>query len=726
MFSFKEWLVWDEVLRETKDSILREAFVERSLVAFFEFVTRALASKPIAENSEQESDEDDSDWTMGTALKIQELARKVRWSAMIDRLEAVEQIGKMLEDDWKPFMRERRDEVVKEYQRQKESGFHGSDEEIRKAVGQKMGLTTYEVGRIVNDAQNEWSVIKEEDGKEEDEWKIPGFDEEEESDDEEGSEDKAQAPIPESNLESIISRAEPLLVKLGYLKEGQLEVGEQKDKIKALDKALRSAAAETGNQPEENETTRALMSNEGERVKARRDLMTALHDAYKKNALSSWRQSSVSMGGLGKDSTGIKGGRRGSQQFQGEEDILNTGIEGVVNSLTRRRPNQDGVAPPWDDLKVLSGASIGEIMGSIATRFRPQNISRDAIRDQKKAGGLSGSSTDTVQNLSGGAMQDDGTRGSIDPSDTRSSDSLTNAVRSTATQEIMEAFKKAMAELKDMDPLWAMLVCLRYELGCSNDGSMPPLGAQRLLAMASGSGSIGLTQTPENFFKRMATVGMPSQGAADDMLAQKVQENNYWNLLKDRKSVRKGGLRRMAPTIRSKEEAKTKEELDDWKKFVHTVRDAAGEGESWLWRRVNELMAQSGAQAAGQVDHRSWDITRFLRRNFRGATMQVSNPAPTEQSIKISFPASTGNAPKSYDILVTDNKYISIVQEGFDDMEELEIPDLIRCPYCDGSSGKCSECDGDGLMVDPKAISKLEYELRQVFTRSKRNVGKKA
>lgn len=705
MLSFRYWLELDEVFKEISRSVFLETAQERAISKFLQFVSAALHGSVIEEAVEEDAEEGSKSWTMETALKMQDLARRVRWSAMIDRAEAVDQIKEVLEDKWKPFMAERRSEVVREYERQRKSGLHDSDEDIRRAVGDKMGLTTYEVGRIISDQQNEWSVIKEAD-----DWAIPGLDEDDKD-------------LTDAKLAEIVKASGYPLIKLGYLKEGQLNIGDRKEQIRLLDKAIRSAAAETGNEPEENETTKMLKSNALARREATRDLMQLMYETYQNIARSSYYKSSKSMGSLGKDAAGSKGGRRGSEHFQGEEDILSMGIESLINSLTRRKPNQDGTVPEWQDIMTLSGTSVPEIMGSIATRFRTQNITRDAIRDQKKAGGLSGSSSDSVQNLGSGAKQDDGSIGSIDPADARTTDSLTAAANSTTTSEILEAFKKAMAEVRQIDPLWAMLICSRYELNCGPDGSMPDASANRLLSLLTGAGSIGLTQTPENFFKRMASSGMPSERAAEDLLAQKAQK--YWDLLKDKKAIKKGGLRRSAPAIGSKEEAKTKAESDDWSKFVHTVRDACGEAESWLWRRMNELMSETGAKTAGQVGHRTWSMARFLRSNFRGATMQVTDPAPNEQNIKISFPASAGNSAKTYDILVTDNKNISIMQDGFEDENEFEIPDQIRCPYCNGAQRGCAECEGDGFVLDVKAISKLEYDIRQVLSRSRRNVKSK-
>lgn len=713
MISFRHWLDLDEVLSEVRLGVAIQTERESVLREFFELVSFALSGSSIKESFEGKDEEESRSWTMETALKMQELARKVRWSAMIDRAEAVEEIREILEKKWKPFVADKREEVVREYERQSKSGLHDSDEDIRRAVGEKMGLSTYDVGRIISDRQNEWAVIGED--KDED-WDIPGFD-----DDNTGGDD--QKDSMDARLAEIVSKSEPKLVRLGYLKDGQLNIGDDREKIKLLDKAIRAAAAETGNDPEDNETTKVLKSNALARREAKRELMQLMYDSYQNIARSSYYRSSKRMDPLGKGASGTKGGRRGSEHFQGEEDILSLGIESLINSLTRRKPNQDGSVPEWQDLMTLSGTSVPEIMGSIATRFRTQNISRDAIRDQKKAGGLSGSSSDSVQHLGSGAKQDDGSIGSIDPADTKTSDSLTAAANSTTTSEILDAFKRAMAEIKQIDPLWAMLICSRYELNCGPDGSMPDASAGRLLTLLTGAGSIGLTQTPENFFKRMASSGM-KQGVEEDLLAQKAQR--YWDLLKDKKAVKKGGLRRSAPTISRKEDAKTKVEADDWDKFKHTVRDACGEAESWLWRRMNELMSETGAKTAGQIGHRTWDILKFLRSNFRGATVQASKPAPDEISVKVSFPASAGNSAKTYDILVTDNKHISIMQDGFEDEDEFEIPEPVRCPYCDGIQKGCMECEGEGLILDPKAISKLEYEIRQVLARSRRNVKKKS
>lgn len=761
MLSFRSWLSFGEVIRETKESILRETAATRSAALFLELVARSLNGRLIRESRaahdeviddvpEEAGDDEvekevstlvgDGSWTIEKAKHMQDLARKVRWSAMLDRKEAVEQVRKILADEWEPFMKDRRDEVVRQYEALKATGIYGSDDDIKRAVANKTGLSTWDVGQIMNGPHNEWAVLGENENESEeddDEWDMPGLDDDESKESsEEGQgerEDGSQQSMG-SSLSGIVDSVEPILIKLGYLADGQLEFGEEKEKIKALDFAIRNAAREVGNEPPEpeNETIRLLASNKGDRAKAERDFMEFMAKEYKKIANSTWMRISQYMGRPDKDDfeDDIKtGGRRGSIHVTDWPDVLNTGIESVLDSLKTREPTKKGEAPPWKDINLLSKDTVGQIMGSIATRFRPQNITRKAARERRKAAGMSGSSTDAVQHLSGGAMQDDGSQASIDAADTRTRDSLSNAVNSSLTEEILDAFRKSMADVRQVDPLWAMLICARYELNCTGDGRMPDASANRLLSLLSGAGSMGMTQTPENFFKRLASVGMPSQNAEEQLLAQKAL--TFWDALKDMKrqskSAQRGGARRNAPVFQSPtKKPTTKEEMDDWKKFVHTVRDACGEGEKILWSRMSELLSDSGHRTPGQVSHKDWDILKFLKLNFRGARIESSSPAPGEQNVKISFPASAGNSAKTYDILVTNNKDISVVQDGFDDMEEFEIPDPVTCPKCKGMSPNCTECEGDGMVLNTKSISELEWKLRQWLSRGHRNAKKKS
>ena len=726
MHSFRDWLVVDEVLRETKESILADLATERATRSLFEFLHWAIGGglRPILEDSEEAEFRSDGSWTEAKAQEIQNLANKVRWSAMIDRAEAVEFIRDIYEKKWVSYIEDRKNEMTREYEAERKSGMHTSDEEIRRAVGAKFKMTTYEVGRIIAGQQNEWAVFGEDKEKK---WVVPTF----KDDDDDDDDDTQNYKSLDERLDEIITKVEPALVKLEYLKRGQLSFGEQKDKAKAIDMVIRSAAAETGNEVEENETTNLLKTNEGEREKARRSFMEAIYEAYGKIAASAYYRTSKYMGSLGKDSAGTKGGRRGSQDFQGAEDILSQGIEGVMKMLTRRKPERDGVAPPWKDIKVLSGSTVPEIMGSIAVRFRPPNISRDSKRDRSKAGGQSGSSSGNVQNLGDGATQDDGTRGSIDPADAKASDSLSSDVAVETNREMGEAFKKSMHDLKVRDPLLAMLVCLRMGLGCHRDGNMPDTSVSAFMTLASGVGGFKSTQTPENFLSRLGQGDNPSSKMDEDLVVA-IQGGNYWDSLK--KTTRfasspkdeSGALILQKPQV-SSPHRKT------WEKFVATARDAKNEAMKWLAKRMYELMGEdSHERSQGQTGPTSWSMSRLLKNRFgRSAEIKETNHGRGVSSIVISF--IEGRKVSKYfeieatpaSVSITGPVYPEKMKSGAQSIEDIpdidfEMPDLVECPKCGGSDSDCSVCDGTKAVIDPKALREMEFKILDHMIRGTR------
>jgi hypothetical protein len=455
------------------------------------------------------------------------------------------------------------------------------------------------------------------------------------------------------------------------------------------------------------------------------------------------------MGSMGKDSSGTKGGRRGSMYFQGAEDVLNQGIISIMRSLTVRRPNQDMVAPPWDeDLTVLTADSEknpGAVLGTVGARMSVQAATRDEIRGRNKAAGQKTSSEGTPTYLGGGAMQDDGTQGSIDPSDFRTQDSLTNAERAETRTDLFTSFRDAMKELKDKDPLWAMLVCLKLDLGCTPDGSMPDRKAQEILRIQAALPSSLSAQTPEFFLSRLGLADM-KRGEADNELTRRVQAGGYWDRMKDLKGRT---ARRSSPSMPDGTPMKDRPAdnaalAKEWDKFKATVRDAAGEAFKWIAKRMYELIAernQDFARPVGQRAPTSWDMGRFLKAQFRPPLVKITESRPTrdEHEIKLEFKerqrsrglsGETEDAyvtTKAWDILVKGNgiSMIQVFPEGFEDNEfEFSIPSPKTCKVCGGSDDSCEACGGDGLALDASELRDLEYKLRNVLIRDQRKVGK--
>jgi len=589
-------------------------------------------------------------------------------------------------------------------------------------------------------------VIKEADEEDEDDFTPPSFDDDDDQPERESFED---------NIKRIRRAVEPILIRLGYLAEGDLGEGREYDRQRLLGRAMEGAYNETGNEPPKNDATAELKSSPEKRAEAKTRLQEALHRRFARLAQSSYMANSKRMGGFGKGTAGSKGGRRGSIYFQGAEDIMNLGVVSVMNSLTARRPNKEMVAPPWnEDLTVLSADAEKEseaILGSIGARMSGRFSTRDEARSRKRSSGLSSASEDAPTFLGSGATQEDGTQGNIDPSDRSDHGSLSNAEASETRNQIMTAFRRAMMELKDRDPLHAMLVCMKLDLGCSQNGDYIRGDIFGSNFSSQGSGP----QTPEGFFSRMGLADL-KRGEADDELAKRITP--HWNRLKDLKG--KAG-RRVAPTMpdgspMTERPAGKPELANEWDKFKNTVRDAAGEAFKWIAKRVYEIMGDMNsdyARPAGQRDPSSWDMARFLKVQFPPPMAKVTESTPSvnpsssrgmmarasdERSIRLEFrekrrvrqdDGSTEEvyAPmKVWDILVQGDD-INIFQsfpEGFEDNDfEFKMPELDDCP-CRGSDETCDKCGGRGAFRNPAKLRELEYSIRNLLIRDQRRTGK--
>jgi len=787
MMDFREWVLLGEVREEVQGSILRDLALSEAFKDLLEFYNSAVATglgvfresdeddeddgpaeiadpftgdedaKPasVADDEEDETSADEEDRRERrvsqdqepdsvVAKRIQELAWKVRWGAMLDRKEAIDRIRKIYDEEWMPLMARRQEQIRGEYEKAAKSY---SDEDARREVGKKFGMSTYEVGRLLASAQNEWSVIKEEEG-DDDDFKLPRFDDEEEEPNEEATFD--------DGIRRIRTSVEPLLIKLGYIEEGDLSRGRDReyDRQRLLGRAMKGAYDEVGNEPPKNEATEELKSDPGKRAEAKRRLQEELHNRFRRTAEASYFANSKTMGRSDKVA-GSSGGRRGSVYFQGYEDILNQGVMSVMNSLTRRNPTKDMTAPEWDeDIKVLAADvenEPGAVLGSIGARMSHLSATRDEARARNKASGQASGSTAGPTFLGSGAMQDDGTQGNIDPSDRTDQGSLANAETSETRGQILTAFRRAMAELKDKDPLHAMLICMKLDLRCGQNGDYISGDIFGSNFSPHGSG----IQTPESFFSRIGLADL-ARGEADHELTRRISP--HWDRLKDLKG--KAG-RRAAPTMSDGSPMKERPAgnpalAKEWDKFRATVRDAAGEAFKWIAKRVFEIMGDMNreyARPAGQRDPSSWDMARFLRAQFPPPTARVTESKPTapsgsrlgmraaaagEHSIKLEFRErkkvrqSDGSTEEFYapikvwDILVQDDN-ISIFQsfpEGFEDNDfEFKMPEMEDCT-CGGSDETCDKCGGRGLFMDSSKLRDLEYRLRNLLIRDQRRVGK--
>lgn len=725
MADFREWLVVDEVVRDVQGSIILEmalADADRMLVEFYtnameedlgpvleaqDDLEAELEEEP-TEEEEQEIANQDPQTKNKDARRIQRLAWAVRWGAMLDRKELLSRIESIYTKEWKPAIRERSDKIRDEYEKMTSGPDAASDNDAKKDIAAKMGVPTIIVTRIINQTQNEWSVVKESNGYDD----IP--DEEDES------------FSFKERLREISKKVEPLLVKLGYLDSGELEFGEEYEKQKKVADAMGQASRETDNDPPENAITARLKRDPRYRATARRILQDVLYRKFGDFARSSWYKTSQNMPSMSGGVAGAKG-RRGSTSIQSEEGFFSQGVLSIMRSLTERPPKG------WKSITALSAdlkKNPDKVIGSLMPRFS-RKATKDEERARRKTAGQSVNSSDEVQFTSGGARQEDGSRSEIEGV-AKTREVSSGIADAEAMKEFLDAFEKAMADLKNRDPLWAMLVCLTFNLNCAPNGSMPASSIEVIKQMVQHSGTKGqnIRQTPENFLLDLSRGDEATHQKETDELARKVQAGDFWDSLKDLKGGQ-GGARRTSPKSadgnKMKQMPTNPKEAEEWKKFMHTVQDARSKALRWLAYRIYEIKEIEGRRkSTGMVSPKVWDIGRFLRRQYPGASIVENRPAEGEQEIKISFPSPDSSKPSaSFDILVKWEN-ISIIQDGFDEDDEFQIPDLVKCPECDGDNTNCELCGGGGRVVDPSALRRLEWDIRQVLTRGQRKAKKKA
>jgi len=696
MFDFRHWLFFNEVISDTYESASSHLGAIATANAIVEFYNEAvLGSSPTiledssGEETPAEMTEKEASW------RVKSTAWKVRWAAMLDRLEAVEKVKKVYEDEWLPLMQERTQEIRAEYDRAAEK--FSSDEEARREVGRKFGMSTYEVGRLLGDPHNEWVVLEEE---EEDDWDVPTFDDEDEVEPKKSFEER---------LQKIVDSIEPVLVKLGYLKAGRLEEEGPYKKQEVLGDAIVAASKETGNEPPANDTTKELRRNPAARASARTEFANIINSRFSRMADSTYRKLSVR----------LPSGKRGSRDFQDKNDILSNTIVGLLSSLGTRSPNGE-----WNsDLKVLSAdpKNPNEILGSVGARMTQYTAARDERRQSKRAAGMSGDQEGSPQYLGAGAMQDDGSQASIDVSDASSTDSLSQSVRTEFRDSVLDGFKKAMADLKAHDPFFAVLACVWLDLNCSRDGSMPAVSASKILSVSIKDPASGIQTTRAYLNKLGLAASARSADEADWEFVKRIKDQNIVGVTRV-KAIPPGEISRSDPT---------------WQKYMAALRDVKGdaiEELGKLWAAA--MIQQSTDPALGQENSISWNAGRFLRiaygQKIRAGLVRVQAQGSPEgeQNIKIEFWGDRNTLSRSYDMLVQyKSNHISFFQEhpeGFESNDfDFEIPAAINCPACNGRGRGCEECEGRGRVMNSKALIELERNILDRLARNQRKVKSK-
>lgn len=668
MSSFKEWLVAGETIREVYEGSLWAMALEDAKSRLLEFYNASVRGDTnLILETEKEEEDDGSPAVLDDpfngdenaepvevapeepeqepepevrrkkeptgpktsnveiARTIQQMAWRIRWGAMIERAGLVDSVKRIYEGEWLPLMKEREGQVKEEYRRESERG--GSEEDIRRRVSEKLSIPILEVAGLIARLRNEWGVLNEED----DDWgDMPDLDSNESDFDERAKE--------------IINRAKPLLLKLGYVDEGELDHGSEREKQAAANKAMAAASAETGNDTPDNQTTQELRKRPSMAAEAQNKLWQTMYDKFMGLASNSYRKLSREMP-IGKD-----GERKiGSQYFQDATEILSDVVSKLIGSLSERKVNQDLSAPAWESDLVFMNADPEKdpdaIIGSLGVRFRPQNVIRDVVRQDNKASAQAPGSSERAKRLSQGAMGDDGVQSSIDPEDTRTKDSLSTATASEAAGKMIEAFKQAMKDLGKSNPIHATIACLWFNLDCAPDGTPAENNVHELMSAAGGQ-TMSSRITPDQFINKLGLETHVQDkvrgrsGMAGWKLVELIVKKNLprtGNL----KLRPEGNMPSVLPTytmVRNNPESISQEQMKWWN-FYNTVNDAKDKALIFISRRMNEIMVdQSDDLAVGQESAHSWSLAKFLKASYRDqigsrhAFVDSRRDGPTEEA----------------------------------------------------------------------------------------------
>lgn len=729
MATFGEWLFFEEMKEGVYEESLRRLHIQEAIRSALDFYNIAVSGlwDLLAESEEDEPvelddpfsgsedakpvEETPDDKKIRRAQKIQRMARMVRWAAMLDRRDLVAKVASI----W---------------------------EEVAPALQQ-------------NEAY-------ENDDDEDDDWVIPTL---------KGSQPAAAAPkaapAPTVNKDAVkaaISRLRPLLEKLGYLDEGEMDYGTDEDKIRAISKAAEAASKETGNDPPDNEDVRAMSDNPMLRNQISQDMMGEIINILQRTAEKTYR--------LIRRKQSFEGGESKYGAEMDEGDVLSTGLRINMRMLNRREVNNNLVARPWnDDLNILTidvdneenaKKIINTIKSPIST---PERAMRDERREERKASGLAPGSSAvftcsdcghkraaasslvgtrmkcpkcgaegtvkqgaSVVSHDAGIAGDDGTMTSMDPVDTRTSDSLTTAATEETAKELVDAFRQAMAELKEKDPSLAILACLWLGIHgqtpsrCSMpDGSVPDQQAANRFREAARGISISSRDAPALFLRKIgldvmkAGDGRGKSGRANWELVRLIKTNNI-------PAVDKlGGMPpgdlppNWVPNYTQRHLFDANQQL--WWKYMNRVVDTLSKKSlPFIMRRMSEILAEKdpAQKPKGWESPCSWSITKFLKETFResirSGTISISGTNPI---IVVFYNQNRkGKEIRSYTI-TTSGREIKIAQKGWDDeVFSYEAPNYnVKCPRCNGVGRGCSECEGCGSTMDRIKVLNTERDI---------------
>lgn len=686
MVNFSEWFLVEEISEEfykgSLQSLTAQEASQRALEFFYAAVRgewETFLESQSSDNPEKEAEKLEKDRIKAT--RMQDLAWRVRWSAMLDRRDAISTVRSIYSDEWLP-------------------------------------------------AKVEYENIS---SKKSSEWDFSGYEDEYE---EKPYNTQIGRTLP-SSLNSIAERIMPMLEKLGYLEEEEAKYGTENERIATISNALESASKEKGNDPPNNAVVKQLISNPRMRRDSLSKIFEELYYLLQKTAESTYRKMRVKQGFEG-------GEEKYASELQAEE-ILSDGLQGIIKMLQSRGSPEN----PWEEnlgtFNMDAQKEPEKYLNIFKSRIKnPARVLRDKRRQDKTASGISTSSESMPLSIDNTFAGSEGEENTISVADPKGRDSLSSSIKGEVSNEIIEAFRQAMTELKSKSPDQAILACLWLGLqgkepaNCANtDGSISDqASAKRFIDAVRGAHSSS-RQNPSIFLRNIGVDalvpggGAGKSGKADWALIRLIKIHNI---------PTNGVLAGMPPGNLPQDwmpNYTKRHEFDpvqkEWWKYLNRVMDSLSKKVlPFIANRMFEILSEKkiDSKPKGWQSSCSWSLDKFIKHTFmdeiRSRTITITGSNP----IKVIFFSKSKKLTqiRSYTISY-DGEGIRIVQDGREgNLLYLDAPkNNIRCPKCGGRGQNCDECDGCGLIMDRIKIMSLERDIHSFLikrtTNRTKNIG---
>lgn len=715
MVTFGQWLLFDDIKVEIYEASIRDLMLQQALEQTLEFYNNSVAGRwSLILESDGESLEADDPFTgsedakpvevtpddkkIKRARKIQRLAKMVRWAAMLDRRDAIAEVQRIYRQELLPILSRKEQTPVKESWHDESDFPMLPDFESKPATPQQQQT-------------------------------------------------KPNAAQGSSGLSGVIKKLRPLLEKLGYLEEGELDYGTEDEKIKVISRAAEAASAEVDNDPPEEPEVVAMAKDEGLRKSISENMMGELIRILTATAEKTYR--------LIRRKYEFEGKELQAAEFD-ESEILSKGLEDNMRKLQRRKVNKDGTARPWDDelsimtINIDSDEAAAKLINTIKSPIStPERALRDERRARDRAAGLGPGSgavftcsqcghtrsaaysqigtTSTCPKCGGegkiqqgasavsysaGTTNDDGSVSSMDPVDTKTRDSLTASADRESGNAMVSAFKQAMKELREKSPTMSAIACIWLSLDCEEDGSIPETNIERFVSAAGGV-TMSSRMTPAQFINSLALdAHVPEKvrgrgGLGGWKLVELIVQRDLPRVGPTLSMRPNGSMPSVLPTysmVRNNPKSLTPSQMDWWN-FYNNANDAKGKAISFVVQRMNDiLMEQSDELALGQENAHSWNLHRFLSAVYRDqvrsghAVINQHTTAPRQEVTIEFYDAKKKRVIKSFR-LKADGIKVSVVQEqpkGFENnVFNYTIPEA-----------------PPGQAMDSKKLKKLEWDVK--------------